>query len=65
MGDTWTIQGGMLGKLAAAGTAAVAKCVAPGGATHEQVDVAAARLTSRLIKLIGRIMLTLLFCSFI
>ena len=43
MGDTWTIQGGMLGKLAAAGTAAVAKRVAPGGATHEQVDVAAAR----------------------
>ena len=29
---------GMLGKLAAAGRAAVAKCVAPGGATHEQVD---------------------------
>ena len=47
MGDTWTIQGGMLGKLAAAGTAAVAKCVAPGGATHEQVDVAAARRQPR------------------
>ena len=50
-GDTWAIRGryrgGMLGKLAAAGTAAVAKCVAPGGATHEQVDVAAARLTPR------------------
>ena len=27
---------------AAAGTAAVVKCVAPAGATHEQVDVAAA-----------------------
>ena len=32
---------------AAAGTAAVAKCVAPGGATHEQVDVAAARRQPR------------------
>ena len=32
---------------AAAGTAAVAKCVAPAGATHEQVDVAAARQPRR------------------
>ena len=45
-GDTWTIRAdvraGMLGECSSR-TAAVAKCVAPGGATHEQVDVAAAR----------------------